>query len=191
MVLLLFTRHPDGYIANCHTCSKEVRSKFLHFGNVLRYSDGTCETLEKNAWLCDDCAAIYFPCECKACGKRHPGDNSTYKELCFQCDSRIKDYTSHQRGRARKAGLPCSLTTDEWVETLRDFDFSCAYCGKDKVTGMDHFIAVRFGGGTSRDNCVPACLNCNMKKGRLPFEQAARHISVSALLRAQEYLSKK
>jgi hypothetical protein len=73
-------------------------------------------------------------------------------------------------GRAAKLLMQATLTTKQWLETVRHFGERCAYCGTAAFEVMDHFVPLVFGGGTTADNCVPACRRCNgMKSDRAPF----------------------
>lgn len=43
---------------------------------------------------------------------------------------------------------------------------TCVFCGERlKKATIDHLVPKSRGGGTSWENCVTACLECNMKKG--------------------------
>jgi 5-methylcytosine-specific restriction endonuclease McrA len=66
--------------------------------------------------------------------------------------------------RAKDQGLPASLGLEDLHQALNDFEGKCAYCRKEKATDIDHFIPYCFGGGTTIDNCVPACSRCNNYK---------------------------
>jgi hypothetical protein len=70
--------------------------------------------------------------------------------------------------RARRRGLPATLTTAEWRVTLRHFGDACAYCGAPEATSLDHFIPLVRGGASVAGNCVPACHSCNVSKSRIP-----------------------
>ena len=70
---------------------------------------------------------------------------------------------SHQCTRARKAGLPATLTMVEWLQTLIDFGGRCAYCS-GPFDDLEHYIPISQGGGTTAQNCVPACRYCNGSK---------------------------
>ena len=69
------------------------------------------------------------------------------------------------RRRARKKGLPATLTVEEWDAIKAAYQHRCAYCGKkhQRLT-QDHVIPLSRGGGTVMDNIVPACQSCNSKK---------------------------
>lgn len=72
----------------------------------------------------------------------------------------------HHLLRARQAGVPDTLTVDEWIRTLRYFGGWCAYCLVRPYDVLEHFIPLApHGGGTTSDNCVPGCYACNARKG--------------------------
>jgi 5-methylcytosine-specific restriction endonuclease McrA len=97
---------------------------------------------------------------------------------------------SINRSRARKAGLPYTLTLREWYSTLDDFSRLCAYCSEASYVDIEHFIPIVLGGGTTKNNCIPACTSCNhKKKNRLPQDVASRYPK-GAIDRISLYLSR-
>lgn len=70
-----------------------------------------------------------------------------------------------QRQRTLSIGLPSTLTLEEWTATIRHFNGRCAYCMIKPYYSLDHIIPLEHGGGTTSENCVPACVSCNSKKG--------------------------
>ena len=59
----------------------------------------------------------------------------------------------------------CDLTTEQWDEILKNFDYKCAYCGKKLDNPQrEHFIPVSKGGGYTISNIVPSCVSCNSSK---------------------------
>lgn len=77
------------------------------------------------------------------------------------------------RRRARKKSLPDTLTPDEQQEILDTFSYACVIC-EEAYEHMDHFIPLFSGhGGTTKENMIPMCSECNMSKGaKNPFEWA-------------------
>ena len=86
-----------------------------------------------------------------------------------------------ENARAAKAGLPADLSYEQWQRALNyyivlqhpevpAYVLSCAYCGQNIGTnwGVDHWIAITQGGGTTVSNCIPCCSFCNIQKGALP-----------------------
>lgn len=96
---------------------------------------------------------------------------------------KLKRKATRKRAREKRekliGQLPNTLTEKQWHETLREFDYSCAYCGRksesediSKVMGIlqkDHLVPVVAGGGLEKWNVVPACLSCNASKGDKHF----------------------
>ncbi|GHO90247.1 hypothetical protein KSF_002950 [Reticulibacter mediterranei] len=61
--------------------------------------------------------------------------------------------------RARYIRAEATLTLPEWLSILAYFQWRCAYCQNKPFQVMHHLIP-RPQGGTSVDNCVPACYRC-------------------------------
>ena len=66
--------------------------------------------------------------------------------------------------RAKKKSNPATLTVLEWFRILHLYKFSCAFC-KGRYDTMEHLVRLCRGGGTTAGNCVPACSECNSKRG--------------------------
>lgn len=62
--------------------------------------------------------------------------------------------------RSRKQGVAATLTLEEWLAILDAHDWKCAYC-EGPFESVEHVIPLHFGGGTTAENCVPACIACN------------------------------
>mgnify|MGYP000903203887 CR=1 FL=1 len=75
---------------------------------------------------------------------------------------------SRQRNLKMK-NLPNTLTEEEWGNTLREFEYSCVYCGEQSELEKDHFIPVSKDGGNTVDNILPACKKCNQSKWNYDF----------------------
>lgn len=67
--------------------------------------------------------------------------------------------------RARRAGLPATLTVAQWAATVAHFADRCAFCGGAWCL-VEHATPIELGGGTTADNCLPACYSCNATKGK-------------------------
>lgn len=65
---------------------------------------------------------------------------------------------------ARRRDLPATLTEHEWLSARSAFAGACAYCGRAEGRVIEHVTPLERGGGTTRDNCIPACLRCNSLK---------------------------
>lgn len=90
------------------------------------------------------------------------------RDVCSKCHK--EHWTEEQRikmqlYRARKAGTPATLTLGEWIATLKRYNYHCAYCQTGPYEVIEHYIPLTCGkGGTTKENCVPACRSCNSKK---------------------------
>ena len=81
-------------------------------------------------------------------------------------DNRDKSVVYECRRRSIIAGIENTLTISEWRFVLREYGWSCCYCGEgDAKMTMDHLVPVLLGGATSKYNIAPACQSCNSAKG--------------------------
>lgn len=121
---------------------------------------------------------------CAYCGGKMTGTNvSTKGFICEKClqerenrrariraerrngKARLRRIVGRNLWRARRAGQPATLTVDQWIEILDRYNWRCAYCGKRLYEVLEHKTPISKGGGTTAENCVPACASCNIGKG--------------------------
>ena len=104
---------------------------------------------------------------CLHCGKPFSAQDQAF--FCPNCaeeqHQRERSRVQNQRLRAENKQLPATLTLEEWLQTLADFNGMCAYCLERPFEHLEHFIPIDAGGGTTVDNCIPACGKCNWSKG--------------------------
>jgi hypothetical protein len=106
----------------------------------------------------------------------------------------------NQRRRAKKNGVPNTLTHHDWQQCLSHFNHCCTYCGtppglfKDLQITMDHWIPLDSVNcpGTVPENVVPACVSCNSsKRNRNPcewvFEKFGPILAAEILARVEAY----
>lgn len=81
--------------------------------------------------------------------------------------SRIMVFQNAKR-RSRKLGNGGSgFSIDDWKKVKEYFGNKCAYCGKESDRlSIDHFIPICRGGMDDASNILPACLGCNVSKGK-------------------------
>lgn len=140
---------------------------------------------------------------CVNCGRPYATQktNSPIEGFCPDCqtDERQKelDRLNRHRLRARRYGLPDTLTFKEWIKTLEHFNFKCAYCETVKFNDLEHFIPLsrcEKGGryGTTLNNVVPSCKACNYKKKRKnpKVKSSRRYIRIpeAQLVKVERYL---
>lgn len=180
----------------CTKCNKEIR-----WGDSVRLD-------EPPKWrylvLCQDCAYSIqqehefrknqrFPRTCALCGSvfeiLFPSDSLG---LCTSCYSEFNQrelyrVNSHLR-RAKQLGFLATLTLTEWLRAIEAFGGLCAYCQQQPYEEMEHFIPLSLGGGTTADNCIPACKECNMHKHQKHPEDSGLRFSHLNILRVRHYL---
>jgi HNH endonuclease len=67
---------------------------------------------------------------------------------------------------AEVRGLPATLTLEEWLAILEQYQGMCAYCLTTPFEALDHLIPLTVGeDGTVATNCLPSCKSCNSRKG--------------------------
>ena len=69
------------------------------------------------------------------------------------------DRVEAQLFKARSLGAVATLTIVEWLLTLNDFNWLCAYCQMKPFQVMSRVVPLPQG-GTTVENCVPACYSC-------------------------------
>lgn len=61
-------------------------------------------------------------------------------------------------------------TNAEWEGKLEKYS-QCVYCGSRGKLTKDHIVPIINGGSDKIDNIVPACMDCNRRKGALPLDK--------------------
>lgn len=97
-------------------------------------------------------------------------------------EAEAKKVSCHNN-RAHKRGTAGKLYAMEWAFILAHHGFRCAYCGR-MYESMDHIIPIANGGGTTFTNVLPACHDCNQKKGTAVWlpAKAGDYVTVTAVL---------
>lgn len=110
--------------------------------------------------ICSDCWSDYIPSE----------------------QRRLKNHLA----RAKRAGTQATLTLKEWVESIKFFGDKCAYCQETHFEVMEHILPISKGGGTTIQNCLPACTRCNNSKAD---NLNPKQMNLDAAKKIAEYLS--
>lgn len=94
-----------------------------------------------------------------------------------QSNKRVQEYRQTEKGKQtvrmfvknrqhlKRAYKGSAITTLQWEVKIREYNYRCAYCGKRCAMTMDCVIPLSKGGTYSAENVVPACAECNDKKG--------------------------
>jgi hypothetical protein len=86
-------------------------------------------------------------------------------EECYLLVIKEIDRLGSQLGKARYFGAEATLTLVEWLETLEYFHWQCAFCGERPFQVLRHVTPLPIG-GTTVENCMPACYRCIRQKRR-------------------------
>lgn len=104
--------------------------------------------------------------------KRYYKENMQREKLrtkLYRINNREYFRNYEQKRRSIKNSLLCTLTSDEWENTIEYFENSCCYCGKKAPLEQEHFIPLTKRGGYTSDNIIPACKSCNSSKNNSDF----------------------
>ncbi len=183
--LNLAWRHDCGYykllryfaLFQCDRCMNVIAN-----GRIIKEFDMDYPVIMRGDY-CPECIEIVkqeHTRQCEICCKDMYVNNPNAKHVICEVCRRGNIHFERKRlyfqlARARKAGNPATLTLDQWLQTIKDFDMKCAYCG-GSYDVLEHFIPMSRGGGTTVDNCLPACNSCNtmVSEERLKFKQQSR-----------------
>ena len=112
-----------------------------------------------------------FTHHCFLCGESFTSTKQRKLVFCLECqispNYEIACKIRHHLKRAMVAGAIATLTTDEWIGTINYYNGMCAYCLNLPGTVIEHYIPLELGGGTTKENCIPACHGCNHHKKSL------------------------
>ena len=171
-------RGKQGRTSRCKECRKKYAKKYREENpekaksscrnSYRKYKDKRKEYVKKyyeenREYICERERAYYY---------RNRGRYSLYfKQYRRENPDKFRVYSGVRR--ARKAGLPDTLTVDEQNSLIGLFNNTCAIC-ESPYEHLDHFIPICTGhGGTCIENIVPMCAKCNQSKGaKNPFEWA-------------------
>jgi hypothetical protein len=146
---------PDPWgnlMAECGYCGRLFPQRTIH-----KYGFQCCFHCIEHA------VARQFIC-CKSCKKKTASAVGDYCYDCYQTFLKIGAHVNMHLSRAREANTPATLTVKQWAAAITYFGGKCAYCQSRPFQVLEHFVPISRGGGTTADNCVPACNKCNSKK---------------------------
>ncbi len=98
--------------------------------------------------------------------RRLAGSEENYHTIIREVD-RVKAQLLY----ARADNAAATLTVREWFTLLDRFAWKCAYCGEKPFQVMSH-VTARSEGGTTAENCVPACHSCISKPNKKVLSSA-------------------
>ena len=158
----------SAYCPECHEI-KQRRDRFYNHHAAI--SDSLPQYVLPGE-ICEPCGwkrITALKRICSHCMSTFYARDGETGSICHECQPLILTQEALrvqvQNSRAVRHGKAATLTTDEWLQTVRDFHTKCAYCQLTRFDALDHFVPLELGGETSASNCVPACRRCNSSKG--------------------------
>ena len=98
--------------------------------------------------------------------EENPKRMSEYKREWKKTEKgKANNQRSNSKRRTRERNIINTLTAQEWLNILEEFNYRCAYCGGNRKLSRDHIIPISKGGNNTKENIVPACQSCNSRKG--------------------------
>ena len=98
-----------------------------------------------------------------------------HKEYSKTEEGKASNQRRHIKRRAKEREIINTLTSQEWLDILKDYDYKCAYCGiefdENTLPEKDHIIPIDRGGDNIKENIMPSCRSCNAKKGTKILKQ--------------------
>jgi 5-methylcytosine-specific restriction endonuclease McrA len=189
----------DGYENQCKECIKETTQKRIEKRIYLDIKTKVCIRcgLEKDIseFTKNKLSLDGYDYYCKEC--KHKKENDYYADDPFYRNQKIIEYHSKnplsvqlshkkfrknhpdkvkawekitkKRRREAMSKLPNNFTKEEWQECLEYFNHVCAYCNNTEKLQRDHFVSALKNGPFTKENIVPACPVCNLRKGDKDF----------------------
>ena len=112
----------------------------------------------------------------KQWNQNHRGEIAKYDKKYNQTPKgKSNSQRTDTKKRAREREMINTLTSEEWLDILKAYNYRCAYCGKEFDENIlptkDHVLPISKGGNNIKENVVPACRSCNAKKSNKISEQ--------------------
>jgi len=170
----------------CLSCAQAEEDKWENAVACCAWCSGSCQRRDltvlsqtsehpyaANGSFCSHClkhARIAYQRTCAVCGSVFRGSFRAKQTIttCPECrpieSAFERKVVRTHLTRAKQAGTLATLTLAEWAQTLQDFHGRCGYCQEHPYEVLEHFIPITHGGGTTADNCLPACNACNLSK---------------------------
>jgi len=162
----------EGFIKkNCEVCGIEF------FSPTWPYEAKICSQRCVGAQSAADRARVTT---CQYCGVEFETANPA-QDICADCSHghRLQRVKARNRIKKRRARMPEAggpyHSDEEWEVLLEQYNGMCAYCHTGEAEHRDHVVPLKYGGSDSITNILPACADCNLRKGSLmPVEWANR-----------------
>lgn len=168
----------------CIKCLRRLPENFIYF---YKRSQNAFES------ICKECQGynfgVSFPNRihsfdipngyriCKSCWSILPSSNKYFSinnnlkdGLNFICKNCVNILSQIRR---QNKNIDNMLTINDWIKTLEEFNYSCAYCGMsqtehqikyNELLNQEHIIPFSKDGLYTKNNIIPSCRHCNDSK---------------------------
>jgi 5-methylcytosine-specific restriction endonuclease McrA len=189
----------DGYDHQCKQCVKEAKQKRIENRIYIQVDKKICykckqeksinefghnkTTLDGFDRVCKECNIKNFKRYCsenpesrRETERKWKRNNSKIysnkiRRFILKHPEKKKKWDKINKAKRKEAmsQLPYNFTDEQWQECKEYFNNRCAYCGKEEKLQREHFVSALKGGPFTKENIVPACSICNLKKGDRDF----------------------
>lgn len=137
-------------------CSHYCRNEYWRENNLGRAATGVRAWTARNRLRSRELARVSQ--------LRHV-DAKRARDLRWAAENPDKKAAQAARRRALEAAAPRSWTDAEWRALAIQYERRCGYCDKEAELVPDHRTALSRGGPNIIENIIPACADCNARKG--------------------------
>lgn len=115
---------------------------------------------------------VNAPCKVEGCknkNRRNGYCEEHYRQSALY-RNRHRFYSAKRR--SLQVGAPINdFTKQDWKESLKHFNYRCAYCDSTEHLEQEHIRPLTRGGSHTKSNIIPACRSCNSSKRQSTLEE--------------------
>ena len=154
---------------------KEYKKKYYknNLDKIKEYNRNKCDEIKIRDRERSKQWQLNNPERTKEINKRYRGKyrkrlNEYQSEWRKTEKGKANNQRNHFKRRAREKEIINTLTSEEWLDILKQYNYKCAYCSiefdDETLPERDHVIPISEGGDNTKENIVPVCRSCNAKK---------------------------
>ena len=146
------SRIKNGKKAHCKVCDK------VYVRSPQRFKNAAIKRKENKNWGNKN----RKPSALKR--KYNPSKKAEYDKK-YRSSEKGKSNCKNRKYKYRSLNKDSNFKIEDWRKLLSGFDNKCAYCGSENDMSIDHIIPISKEGTSHIYNLLPACRQCNRKKG--------------------------
>lgn len=168
---------PDTPIEITYLTHEELKS---FYPSPLEKECNTCHDVRpiEDFPMSRRCLDGHLP-KCRECLSAYKKDwRIRFRESClvreqaYYVNNKQKVLFWRKKRELTKRAIPSSFITEEWEDLKVYYDNSCAYCGNQvEQLEIEHMMPLSRGGHHVKENIVPSCKDCNLRKGKKTVEE--------------------